>query len=629
MRKFHSHLIILIILTLVAAVEIGITGCKESSVSTDAGGLDIGGGGNAAIENVDDDKKSDDDPLDPPGMSAPPVDLPTPITGRILVTSPNERGEVFVIGEEGAVGANSVVLIMKEAVVEEPRSFLNLLVRSAYAEVGGGGGGGPKEFSPICYKPLNKCVRADEFGAFRASVMGTIRGRLKIVQILSSGDKNNINPKFGVALIKHIPMYMHPVPRKPSDAKILYTNDGNFELIALLEGGKKPGGGLIQNAITSLEPSTMETIGHASANNGTRAAHELLLTSSNLFYTDVPGTESNIYSTQIFNENFKYTPPFKEGIELFNTFEKHLPRYSYIGTHIIDTPPSINLFDSVLMVGNHKTILSRPLSQDYRTIQYRFPFGKQWTEFKSDTPTSTKIINKGSCEGENVVGVIHEYADSPSKKRYLLSLISGEYFINSHVGTPDEIASESLDLLPTPFQLTDIDNPTDIAFINNDARCEIVITDSSQNEPKIAIYKYSQLGGENLNNHPLFKMDLEEGQEISEYHNIPIHPEEILISPWIDHSLYKGNLIFVTSRDINLKLLGLKLSSTDVVFSLAYIDKNWTIVSVQDVGFAPSGMSYQDGPTEQSRALFVSSHLSQTITRIPLHNLLPPQPGPQ
>jgi len=90
-------------------------------------------------------------------VSAPPVDLPAPITGRIDVSAPDEDGNVVVTGSEGAVEGGSLVMVVNESesAALELRLW-DLIVPSAYAA----------EYPDICSEEGHSCTYADEDGSF-------------------------------------------------------------------------------------------------------------------------------------------------------------------------------------------------------------------------------------------------------------------------------------------------------------------------------------------------------------------------------------------------------------------------------------------------------------------------------
>ncbi len=67
--------------------------------------------------------------------SAPPVDLPAPITGRVDVSAPDANGNVTITGVEGAVPAGTTVVAINDSVATSATlKFLDRLVANAYAQ---------------------------------------------------------------------------------------------------------------------------------------------------------------------------------------------------------------------------------------------------------------------------------------------------------------------------------------------------------------------------------------------------------------------------------------------------------------------------------------------------------------
>ena len=87
--------------------------------------------------------------------SAPPVDLPAPITGRIDVSSPDADGNVTITGSEGAVDGGSLVMAVNES-VSASLQILDALVPSAYAG----------SFPAVCYEAGHACAVAESDGSF-------------------------------------------------------------------------------------------------------------------------------------------------------------------------------------------------------------------------------------------------------------------------------------------------------------------------------------------------------------------------------------------------------------------------------------------------------------------------------
>ena len=87
--------------------------------------------------------------------SAPPVDLPAPITGRIDVSSPDADGNVTITGSAGAVEGASLFMAVNES-VSASLQLLDALVPSAYAG----------SFPAVCYEAGHACAVAESDGSF-------------------------------------------------------------------------------------------------------------------------------------------------------------------------------------------------------------------------------------------------------------------------------------------------------------------------------------------------------------------------------------------------------------------------------------------------------------------------------
>lgn len=90
--------------------------------------------------------------------SAPPVDLPAPITGRVDVSSPDEDGNVTVTGTEGAVEGGVTVMAVNETVSGQAAiRLLDALIRPVYAQ---------GAFPAICSTLGHACTVANADGSF-------------------------------------------------------------------------------------------------------------------------------------------------------------------------------------------------------------------------------------------------------------------------------------------------------------------------------------------------------------------------------------------------------------------------------------------------------------------------------
>lgn len=109
--------------------------------------------------------------------SAPPVDLPAPITGYIDVSAPDGNGDVTISGGEGSVEGDSIVLVVNESESASIfRPVIDALVRSALAEDG---------FPEICSRAGHACTMSDSNGEF-VLVIKADYGDLLTIGIINS-----------------------------------------------------------------------------------------------------------------------------------------------------------------------------------------------------------------------------------------------------------------------------------------------------------------------------------------------------------------------------------------------------------------------------------------------------------
>lgn len=91
--------------------------------------------------------------------SAPPVDLPAPIAGRIDVSTPDTNGNVTVTGSASAVDAGSMVLVVNETVTgTQAFKFLKFIESTAYA--------GDTTYPSVCSETGKACAVAGSDGSF-------------------------------------------------------------------------------------------------------------------------------------------------------------------------------------------------------------------------------------------------------------------------------------------------------------------------------------------------------------------------------------------------------------------------------------------------------------------------------
>jgi hypothetical protein len=110
-------------------------------------------------------------------VSAPPVDLPAPITGRVDVSSPDADGNVTITGSEGAVEGGYIVMVVNESVATAWK-LLDKLIPSAYAQT----------LPTICSAIGHACTVAAADGSFQVVIAASINDTLVIGLIDENGD---------------------------------------------------------------------------------------------------------------------------------------------------------------------------------------------------------------------------------------------------------------------------------------------------------------------------------------------------------------------------------------------------------------------------------------------------------
>lgn len=155
------------------------------------------------------------------GVSAPPVSLPSPVTGRIVVSSADASGNISVTGEDGSVTADSTVMVINASTTSFnlPEKFINLLIKDVYAAT---------DFPPVCSQTGRSCALADANGAFELSIPGADGDEIIIVLI---------DPTTGVEtsdrLTRSVPDNLSPFSGEPIGVKL---NPEAAELYVLLKG---------------------------------------------------------------------------------------------------------------------------------------------------------------------------------------------------------------------------------------------------------------------------------------------------------------------------------------------------------------------------------------------------------
>ncbi|MBN1282980.1 MAG: hypothetical protein JXA24_04320 [Proteobacteria bacterium] len=102
-------------------------------------------------------------------VSAPPIDLPAPITGRIDVSTPDADGNVAVSGSEGAVTGGALVMVVNESETAG-LDLLRYIVRSAFAA----------DLPEICGETGHACEYSEEDGSFTMGIAAAAEQELTI-----------------------------------------------------------------------------------------------------------------------------------------------------------------------------------------------------------------------------------------------------------------------------------------------------------------------------------------------------------------------------------------------------------------------------------------------------------------
>lgn len=174
---------------------------------------------------------------------APPVSLPTPVTGRILISSPDESGMITITGETGSVDASSTVLAINEnAEIGFYDHVLGVFLGTAYAD---DDNNCPGSWSGIAYS----CATSDTGGAFEMQIAGAIGDDIVIVLVDSEGNETSER------ITKEIPEGVFPTGEIPVGVA-RYPGDAG-KLLLLLKGGTESGS-TVYNSIVEFDLSAWQ-----------------------------------------------------------------------------------------------------------------------------------------------------------------------------------------------------------------------------------------------------------------------------------------------------------------------------------------------------------------------------------
>ncbi|HSA58771.1 MAG TPA: hypothetical protein VLJ37_03725 [bacterium] len=180
-----SVLVVVASLTLAGASV--TTGCFGSQATTGGGAFapsaPIGpasatGDGSSEPSGEAEAPKSYDDT----GVSAPPINLPAPVTGRLTTTTPNANMASLIIGDELGAPPGSLVMAVNDSKATASLEFdwktlmnfgqlAELLIPSAHADL---------IFPDICKLPYHACAYALAEGAFEFALQGDIGDNVSI-----------------------------------------------------------------------------------------------------------------------------------------------------------------------------------------------------------------------------------------------------------------------------------------------------------------------------------------------------------------------------------------------------------------------------------------------------------------
>lgn len=145
-------------------------------------------------------------------VSAPPVSLPAPVTGRITVSSPDEDGEVTIEGDEGAVSESAFVLAINETEAQSAFLTFPFSFQSVSAEGEG--------FHSICNEVGHACIQADVTGAFSMTIAASIDDSIAVVEF-----DNDTGFEKSERLRKPVPENAQPIKRPPVDVEVNESAD--------------------------------------------------------------------------------------------------------------------------------------------------------------------------------------------------------------------------------------------------------------------------------------------------------------------------------------------------------------------------------------------------------------------
>lgn len=559
------------------------------------------------------------------GMSAPPVSLPTPVTGRIVVSAPDADGNVSVAGEDGAVEAGSTVMVINSSVAGSAgrwlRQILGLVEGTAYA----GGDGYP----PVCSEEGHACATADENGAFSVTIPAAEEDEI-IVVLIDATTGAEISDR----LIKEVVGNIFPFfAGLPVDVAVDPYASG--EVFVLIKGGLDEEGNLINNRIVRFDPATKEktTIdvgGIVALNLGLDAADIAVINYG------IGGKEVYIAAFDEYGEftsdDFSSVPLFGGAPEfiiddlwgsllLFTSDSQFLlvagrnSTYSVAGIDLTTPMPEATYLDSAWPGTGYTHVSTDAIARGSYTAtiqneEITYSLVAALARYSSTT-------SDGSVETATFLGIFSECD--------LISLLSGETEDISPIGGPVQ--------LPNGTKAVDISfvgsgGQIAVTDVENDAVYVYQLSVAEAYQGDISYKQYSNVPPDDntkdnndadnpednnpdysLNpEYPLFDLGLAQSITQNDYTYMinPLEIEAVNISGY-------GDIMFVTANNGDEE-------KPDTVMTLtADSDGVWSVQKMMPVGLAPTGLAYDT----THDYLYISSMLSISVTRLGLEELLP------
>lgn len=497
-------------------------------------------------------------------MSAPPISLPTPVTGRIVMSSPGAEGPISIIGEAGAVTGSQTVMAINTTVVvvQLYESIMGIFVGNVYATAAG--------FPNICYEAGRECVTANADGSFELNILADEGDEIVVVLIDSNG--NEISDR----LARDVPQGLLPFLGTPVD---LMVNPIKNIMYVLARGGEVDGV-QITNRINYIDTET-GAISSESVEFAGTGANLLALNDMQLVVTDIGASENTLLYSE-FDIN-KDLIGFNDSFALMNAAENVEPTSLY---YIPQT--------DLLLISNgagDSDIYSYDFINDRAiNLEISLPgFISQGTDVVGGGTYLDPQLNEVP-----LIAFVTRYSDGSDTK-----IVLG-VFLESEI----EIWASGEPIQPSP--IVEIELPVnseikDLAFIGNSGL--IAISDSANNN--IGIYKFTRPGGGGPST-------LED-----------VGPIEIdgMISPQkmeFYDSVLLGKLLFV-----NL-LNGTDTKRDEVLAIEINVDVNRVITvtgsKFTQVGLSPSAVLAYGTKGEY---LYVSCSVSRTVARLNIADILP------